>query len=781
MIVSAAAFAAALAISQGVTVSIGGRSQQDSAAAERARQKADSAAAVREAGRAARDSIRDARRRTRIIPVTAEHQRTAFSDPLARATLERARAARVADDSALLGYDSKTRERASIGMSLTRLGRERLLARYERVTRVQWRRDRGARVQVLGERTTAPMLGQSGEIDAELSSVPVIPYFPGREPLWGASLARLDVMDSDVVNPLARGAEAYYTYETGDSLSFRIGGETRISVRELRVRPRRPDWRVSVASLWFDDATGRLVRAVYRMSEPMDIWKVDEEDDGEGCDAPRLICSALNPMTATVSVVAVEYGLHEGRFWLPRLQTLEGSAHVGIMRVPFKLEQSFEYDEVNGTSDFAPVVVTPADTSRSDTAAVAARRAARRAPCAPGESRERIVSRFESTLAVSVRVPCDTLALARSPELPDSPYDPGEEIFSSSELEQLTNRALGLAAQAGYFHGPVELRYGLGMSRYNRIEGLSTGLAAKQSLGGGYTAHASARLGLADLEPNAELSLVRSNGRTDVGIGLYRRLAAANDWGDPLGFGNSVSALLLGRDEGFYYRAWGAELTRGPAEGSRGIVSRLFVEHHSDAVTETSVSLARAISGGRFGENIDAVNGTIGGLSLRHVGSRGLDPHGWRLLSDIRVEGAAGSFDYSRAAADFTVSHSLGSRADGAFTFGGGTSGGALPMQRWWFLGGAHTVRGQSPATRAGNSYWLARAEIGSSFVLARPVVFADFGWAGDRGDFSSPGTPISGAGVGASFLDGLVRFDIAKGIRPERGVRGYLYLEARF
>ncbi|CAN5602076.1 hypothetical protein BH23GEM1_BH23GEM1_03720 [soil metagenome] len=781
MIVPVVALAAALTIGQGVTVSIGGRSKQDSATAARAQQKADSAAMAREAGRAERDSVRDARRRARVIPVTPEHIRTAFSDQLARTTLERARTARVVDDSALMGYDAKTRERASVGLSLTRLGRERLLARYERVARVQWRRDRGARVEILGERITAPMLGTGGEIDAELSSVPVIPYFPGREPLWGAALARLDVIDSDIVNPLARGAEAYYTYESGDSLSFRIGGETRISVRELRVRPRKPDWRVSVASLWFDDATGRLVRAVYRMSEPMDIWKADEEDDGEGCDAPRVICAAMNPMTANVSVVAVEYGLHEGRFWLPRLQTLDGSARVGIMRVPFKLEQSFTYDEVNGASDFAPVVITTADTSRADTAAVAARRAARRAPCAPSESRERVVSRFQNTLAVSVRTPCDSLALARSPELPASPYDPGEEIFSSSELDELTERVLGLGAQAGFVRGLPEFRYGLGMTRYNRIEGLSTGIAAKQSLGGGYTAHASVRLGSADLQPNAELSLQRSNGRNDVGVGIYRRLAAANDWGDPLAFGNSASALLFGRDEGFYYRTWGAELTRGPAEGTRGIQSRLFVEHHSDAESEASFSLARALNGRRFGDNIDAANGTVSGLSLRHVGSRGLDPRGWRLLSDARVEGAAGSFDYTRAAGDFTISRGLGARAAGALTVGGGTSGGNLPVQRWWYLGGAHTVRGQSPATRAGDSYWLARGEIGSSFVLARPVLFADFGWAGDRADFSKPGTPISGAGVGASFLDGLVRFDLAKGIRPERGVRGYMYLEARF
>ena len=38
-----------------------------------------------------------------------------------------------------------------------------------------------------------------------------------------------------------------------------------------------------------------------------------------------------------------------------------------------------------------------------------------------------------------------------------------------------------------------------------------------------------------------------------------------------------------------------------------------------------------------------------------------------------------------------------------------------------------------------------------------------------------------SGAGVGASFMDGLVRFDVARGIYPEKKIRANLYVEARF
>ena len=69
----------------------------------------------------------------------------------------------------------------------------------------------------------------------------------------------------------------------------------------------------------------------------------------------------------------------------------------------------------------------------------------------------------------------------------------------------------------------------------------------------------------------------------------------------------------------------------------------------------------------------------------------------------------------------------------------------------------------------------------GSSFVAVRPVIFGDLGWAGSRDEWSHLGRPVSGAGVGASFMDGLIRFDIAKGIHPSRGWRTDLYLEARF
>jgi hypothetical protein len=75
----------------------------------------------------------------------------------------------------------------------------------------------------------------------------------------------------------------------------------------------------------------------------------------------------------------------------------------------------------------------------------------------------------------------------------------------------------------------------------------------------------------------------------------------------------------------------------------------------------------------------------------------------------------------------------------------------------------------------------MSSLELGTSRVGARGIVFGDIGWAGSRDNFAHPGRPLSGAGVGASFMDGLFRIDVAKGIYPEKSIRTNLYVESRF
>jgi hypothetical protein len=103
----------------------------------------------------------------------------------------------------------------------------------------------------------------------------------------------------------------------------------------------------------------------------------------------------------------------------------------------------------------------------------------------------------------------------------------------------------------------------------------------------------------ADAQLNGELFGTRGNGRRQLDLGIYRRLEASNDYGDPLSFGSSLNALLFGLDEGFYYRTWGAELA-GSNVGGGGFTWRLFGEHQWNANVETQWSLANAMNDVQF-------------------------------------------------------------------------------------------------------------------------------------------------------------------------------------
>ncbi|MDQ6870911.1 MAG: hypothetical protein M3037_02740 [Gemmatimonadota bacterium] len=764
-----------------------GKDKQDSVA----RAKRDSIAYRRDQRRDSimararvKDSVRKAVRLAKRPPVTPAVLASAFKDSRARDLLLHAREARLVQDSTLTGYDASAYERMSVGMGFKRIGRDRLLMRAERATHVMWQRDKGAVVEVKGQRSAFPMIEGVGDGDVNLGSGGDIPYYPGRETLWiGSGLAKADVSEDEMIHPLAAGAEAYYTYASGDSVSFQLPGGHRIELRELLIRPRQPKWNVAVGSLWFDASTAHLVRAVYRMAQEMDIMAVAKEtsDDAKDPedDIPRWVKPMIMPMKAMVSAITVEYGLHEERFWLPRSQTVEGDAQVSFMHIPFKLEQRFSYASVNGSDPMPDLTIAVGDTAR-DSVSRAARRELRRSECKNGTERIRTQYRSNETLRIRVVTPCDSIALAHSPELPKSIYDDGEAVFGSAERDALVAEALTLGAQPGFAPQRMDISYGLPYTRFNRIEGFSTAIAADQVLGGGYSALALFRLGSADHSPNGELSMDRTDGRRTLGVGVYRRLVASNDWGDPLGFSSSLSALFFGRDEGFYYRTWGAELK---SQKDYGLINnwRLFAEQQFDATVQTEFSIAHPSGVKGTLTNIDAVNGKIVGLAVGHHSSYGLDPHAFRALTDIKAEGGTGTFDYSRGSVQTTLSHGLGHALDGALTLGGGTSGGHLPIQKQFFLGGVQTVRGQRAGAAIGDSFWMTSAELGTGWPGFRKIVFGDLGWAGSRTNFAHPGRPLSGAGVGASFMDGLIRIDVAKGIHPEKSVRTNLYVEARF
>jgi len=764
------------------------------------------------------DSVRFAKwKKERAIALTPELEASAYRDPVARDIILRARHARVAQDSSLLAYDAMSHERLTIGLGLGGgVGREKLFLRNETASRVRWQRGRGAVVDVVGARSAFPMLRQGVGVMADMLHIDAIPYYPGRESLLrivGVNSTK-GTNDELLINPLTTGAEAYYRFQSGDSVSFLLPDGTKGRLREVKVEARTPRFDLIVGSLWFDANTAQLVRAVYRPSLPFDIVPFVEATDKESFeDVPKVMKPVIFPMVLDITALTVEYDLHEQRWWLPRLETVEGRMRVGIMRAPFSVEQSYRYASVNGTDSLPQIFATKRDSliaARSDSVPKISRDSARQVrrdsmqvrrerrkerrangdagdpdfatlDCTPGDTIRNRSLRYNGALPTLVRIPCDTAALTHSPEFSKSIYDEGQELFGTKDREQLV-KSLGLGLQAGWDPQKATLHYGVdrGMLRYNRVEALSAGVLVESTLGRGYTANASARIGIGDWQPNVEGHVMRGNGDRNYSLGAYRRLNSANDWGDPLSVGSSISSLLWAHDEGFYFRSAGAELTSTtPRDGA--ITWRLFAERQDDAEKHTNVSLWHLLGGAGFNPNVRAQNATVFGAGAAYHDSYGLDPKGLRATLDVRAEGGTGTFDYGRGSAEATVTHGLFSDLDGAFTASVGSSLGTVPLQRFWFLGGVATVRGQEPGTIAGDSYWLGRVELGRTFAEFRPTIFYDLGWAGSRGSFARNGSPISGAGIGASVLDGLVRFDVAHGLNPNHAWRADLYTQARF
>jgi hypothetical protein len=830
--------------------------------------------AVRET---ARDAAQAARRN--LVGDSVSRQRradaasaTAFANPEAREILGRARIARVTQDSALRSYRATITQRISLRMGVRRVGLEKLLFRGDNVARVAWKEGVGVRVTPVGSRMTVPM---ADNVSGNIVEAVTIPYYPGRETLWfpGDAFGKVkaDIDEREMIHPLARGAEVYYRYDTGGSTDLRLADGRIIRLRELRITARKPEWRTFVGSFWFDRDGGQLVRAVYRLAADIDIWDlVDEEATLEALERPEVermrdsiararlprelymkdstlraererqrrqggrkrdgedkppawVTATFRPAKAKLDAITVEYGLHEGRFWLPRAHSATASGQMGFLRTPLTIDEKFTYEAVNGDFTLAalPPVTPPSRTTdpatgisqdstnniptssgaeisigaslmrggkpdsalggraRRDSIALARGGGAMRRQCATDSVYTAVRTRADGALRVAYDMPCKPSKLENSPALPPVTAS-DEELFDMKARDELLG-SLDMGLQPGFALMPVKLHTGPDLARYNRVEGLSLGAAATMEIGGGYTVAALGRIGHADRHPNGELSLARSNGARTVTGAIYHRLSAANpEWGGALSLGPSIPALLYARDEGFYYRNFGAEL-RETRESRGGYAEyRLFIERQwsaGDSDVVNTFNVADLVGNRQFQPNIVSERISVTGASGLYQRAFGNDPMGFRLVTATRAEAGTGTFSFGRLSLEGTLSRPVGRFAT-ALTGAAGSSVGQVPFQRWWYMGGLRTVRGQVAGRQAGNAFWLGRAEVGTKFSAVRPVAFFDVGWAGSR-DAIGKTLPQRGAGIGFGFLDGLFRIDIARGLYPTKRWRTDFYLGA--
>jgi len=316
--------------------------------------------------------------------------------------------------------------------------------------------------------------------------------------------------------------------------------------------------------------------------------------------------------------------------------------------------------------------------------------------------------------------------------------------------------------------------------RYNRVEALSGGLLADVPLDGRTRLVAEARIGLADLVPNLTASLVRRHGRGQLEMAGYWKLTDTGDWGHPFSMLRSAHALLLAYDDAQYYRVTGASFGWNRGGRTRTEI-QAFAEGHRNAPKETDVSLPHLLSDTEFPDNETAETVTLFGLRGRVRLQAGRDAARPIYTATVWGEGAVGDADYARFAATGSAALPLTGGLSIALEASAGSSLGAPPPQRYYYLGGVETLRAfpNVPDERSGTAFWLGRAELGTRNPALRIVVFGDFGWAGPRSEYSFEDPSIS-AGIGVSGLDGLVRLDVARSLRgrEENAWRVYLSVD---
>ena len=850
--------------------------------------------ALRQVQRQARDLTREREKadttKRRALARAAEP--TAFADSGAKVLLERARFAREQQDSALRSYSATTTQRMSVGMGVRKIGLEKMIWRGDNVAKVEWKRGVGVWVTPVGSRMVVPMADKV-ESDGFTSAVS-IPYFPGKETLWlpDGGTAKTDISEHDIIHPIARGAEAYYRYATGDSMSIKLPDGKLIRIRELRITARNPDWHLFVGSFWFDVDGGQLVRAAYRLAVDVDIWQVATEENsadrtknasleqlrdslaranvdhaayakdssrraGQNVnrkknpnedDTPGWVKASFRPARAKLDGISIEFGLYQGKFWLPKQNSATMSAQVGFLRVPFALDEKFTYESVDGDLSLAPMPITVAqrlkrdsiaratgrDTSAAGTmvvdnsfggnvsvcsgdckkSSVAERDSVQRArvalatkykdsaltvakssvdsarivarfnarpdvQCQRDTTYVRTENRYDGALHMAYRMPCDPDKLSNSKELP-AVYASDDQLFDTKTRDELL-KFLDMGLQPAWGPQRPHVRTGLDLLRYNRVEGLSLGGEATQTLGAGYSLKALARIGHADLHANGELDVERSNGKRTAFLNVYHRLSAVNpEWGGALTLGPSLPALLYTRDEGFYYRNFGVELGERREQRRGALTWRFFVEREytaGDTDVVNTWSLCRVFGDRHFRTNIQSEHSAFTGVAADWQQAYGNNPLGFRLTTALRGEVATGTRQYARGSIEGTLTRPL-PHVQASISGSTGYSAGTVPSQRLWYMGGLRSVRGEIAGTQEGDAFWLVRSEVGTRSGFIRPVAFFDVGWAGVRDKYGKSGTQ-RGAGIGLSILDGLMRMDFSRGLYPYKRWRTDLYLEA--
>jgi hypothetical protein len=530
--------------------------------------------------------------------------------------------------------------------------------------------------------------------------------------------------------------------------------------------------------LWLDNQTAEIVRLMFVYVGDF-LWETP--DEGTSADTAD-VRNANKWANRIVKLEAdLEYALYESRYWMPYRQLLQLTVSIPWflnITVPVRFLTTFDDYEVN-TSRMPVFEVAPLDEASTRS------RRARRCPgnlesCERDETGSFLVGRHENGGRWEMHYPpTDSLThFAWGNELsldldPDDENRLRETIATLGELqEQLP------ADWVGRMNHTLAWESFSDLFRYNRAQGVSFGAGYQIETGLAFTSLIGrANFGMSDRRVTASLTWRRDGPSGRIDIQAFHRVREVEPWTSGLGFGNSLNAVFAGHDDADYLLALGSGMSF--VSHGRGLLrdAEMYVafERQRSIQTRARSGINDVLGGtGFFPANAPIVNGDYlrAGLSRRS----GIGPfqfgQGIETLYRLEDEALAARI-WGTATSSFEVFGRGGSiRARAGQLFGDDLE------QMWFRVGGPQTVRGYDYGVRRGRGVWSVQFDVAVMRARAvTPVLFADAGGVENARFVPTLGSvsgtePLVGVGAGVSFIGGLVRLNLAKGLNPEGDIR---------
>ncbi len=528
----------------------------------------------------------------------------------------------------------------------------------------------------------------------------------------------------NVPHPLAPDGPRRYNYALADSLTLRLPDRS-IRVYEVLTRPGDATTAGVVGSLYLDAATAELVRFRFNFTKAAYVDK------------------SLEDIT-----IALENGLWNGRYWLPRRQEIEIRRRSTWLDLPARgiIRGRWEITDYVFNLDL---------------------------PDSLFRGFEIVAASPEVRQQFPWQVPLDVVLREQTGQA------------DAVDLDEVRQRVRSVIADRAVSGLPA-VRPGVGalsdLLHFNRVEGVTPGVGwVFRPFGGAVEARSWVAYGFSDDRLKARLSVAHQRGRWRIEMGATRLIEDIGDEPIIAPLLNSIVAQEAGDDFGDYVLVHRARIALRHSFGSLGAITAT-----AGVERTTSVEARAAPANGSFRPNPPLGSGTLGVGTVRWEVHRPVSGAGVRGAGAVTVEfGAGHGLTYGRARSKGELSIPVGrTELVASAHVGWGTI--ELPPHRLFVLGGRGTLMSEPFRAYGGRYMSLGRLEwrsrlpfpalpLGSFTSTGAEVIVAPFvsaGWvSGGRAElpWRETGGVRPVVGLGVEWFHRLLRIEVGTSLRDRR------------